>query len=475
MSKSKEFLVQAVGKNQDQIDSSNPFKQIGFDGDKKRLGWVIAQPFSKVSDAITKIKDIVAVHDNFVFVGIGGSGNGIKAVISLFDDAPLYTIDSLDPAALEELASKVGSKLEKTLIVPISKSGTTKETQLLSHSLQQLYISSGISDWQKHFLWLSDSPAFEKLDGLGWNGVQKVSIQVDGETDMGGRFSCPGSLIFLLPLYILLGKDLNKLQGIYEHYVQLQESVRDRAFSLANEYKDVRDGFFNVAIADKVKEHFYCWVVQLFQESLGSKINDFYVKTMSVDRGLNVFYDLSLGEDIPQEAVSLMSQMYFYQTFVAYFSAFKGINFVDQNQVEIYKKQMRELEGETVTGIDSLSLEDIVKAAKEKVTDNKKFVEVVLYFHPTKEQLKEVKNSFSAAFPEKEVFVFLGSDWNHHSYQAAATDKNTFFIIMLASNFKQKVDPLADEIIEKNIETLKVIAKATYLTLKDKSLLVACA
>ena len=72
-------------------------------------------------------------------------------MISLFDNASLYTIDSLDPAALKELSSKIGTKLAKTLVVPISKSGTTKETQLLSHSLRQLYISSGINDWQKHF------------------------------------------------------------------------------------------------------------------------------------------------------------------------------------------------------------------------------------------------------------------------------------------------------------------------------------
>ena len=474
MSKIKQFLTEAVGQEQSQIDPSNPFAKIGFDEGKKRLGWVIAQPFSLVSEAIKKIKDIVDEHDNFVFVGIGGSGNGIKAVISLFDKAHLYTIDSLDPAALKELSSQIDKKLSKTLVVPISKSGTTKETQLLSHSLRQLYVSSGVDDWQKHFLWLSDSPAFEKLDGLRWGGVKKTSIQVDEETDMGGRFSCPGSLIFLLPLYILLGKDLNKLQGVYEQYCSLQESIREKAFSLADKFKDVTCAFFNIQMDKALREHFYCWVVQLFQESLGSKIDNFSVKTISLDKKVEGFNNLSLDKDISEKSVSLMAQMYFYQVFVAYFSAFKGINFVNQNQVEIYKSQMRQLEGETVTAIEQMSLDDIILATKEKTTDKQRFVEVVLYLHPNKEFLTKVTDSFKAAFADKEVLVFLGSDWNHHSYQAAARDKNTFFVIMLSGAFDNKVIPLPDEVIKENIETLKIIAKATHLTLKDKSLLVAC-
>ena len=52
MSTIKEFLVQAVGKEQSQIDPKNPFAKIGFDGGSKRLGWVMAQPFSKVSEDI---------------------------------------------------------------------------------------------------------------------------------------------------------------------------------------------------------------------------------------------------------------------------------------------------------------------------------------------------------------------------------------------------------------------------------------
>ncbi|MDD5195719.1 MAG: hypothetical protein PHQ96_08630, partial [Candidatus Omnitrophica bacterium] len=206
----EQYLLEAVGKTQNELPPDNPYRESGFDGDKKRLGWLKVTPFSKIKEALTRLQEILEGKDCFIFTGIGGSANGIKALLSLFKGAPLYILDSLDPAALKALTLKI-KNIDRTLVIPISKSGSTSETQLLSCALKELFGNG----WKNHFLWLVDPPAFEKLDTLGWSGAKKIPIQFDEDTDIGGRFSCPHTLIFFLPLFLLLKKDFAQLQRIY--------------------------------------------------------------------------------------------------------------------------------------------------------------------------------------------------------------------------------------------------------------------
>jgi sulfur relay (sulfurtransferase) DsrF/TusC family protein len=69
------------------------------------------------------------------------------------------------------------------------------------------------------------------------------------------------------------------------------------------------------------------------------------------------------------------------------------------------------------------------------------------------------------------VFVFIGSDWNHHSYQAAFSDKNTFYVFLLLQDYDTESKYVSKISLQKNVEKLKVISKATYVTLQDKSIL----
>ena len=102
---------------------------------------------------------------------------------------------------------------------------------------------------------------------------------------------------------------------------------------------------------------------------------------------------------------------------------------------------------------------------------NHRFIEIVLYFYPDLEIVGSIKKIFTKEFGEKQILVFVGSDWNHQSYQAAFGSKDTFYVLLTSSSYKQDVSGVSNATLLKNIETLKVIAKATYLTLKDKSLL----
>jgi len=463
----EQYLLDAQGKNKEEISSNNPYRKIGFDGEKKRLGWVRITPFNLIKESLSAVEPILKGKESFIFIGMGGSINGIKTLFYLFKGHKLFTLDSLDPAAINATLKKI-KDINKTLVVSISKSGTTQETQLLSSALREIFGDN----WQKHFLWLVDPSAFEKIDSLGWQGAQRRPIQFDAETDVGGRFSCPHTLIFFLPLFLLLKQDLNKLKQIYDIYLSSLENVRHEAYLFADKYKNKEPAYFLPQVKGRFGERFSSWIVQLFQESLGSKEEGFCIKTTCLLKKKNsLFLPVELKARIANPVASLMGQMYFFEAFIAFYSAFKDINFVDQEFVEKYKETMRKIEGSKTDDITLLDLKQIIKEVKKKISAKQKFMEVVLYFYPSKELVGKVNKEFSKAFSDRMVFVFVGSDWNHHSYQAAFAEKNTFYVFLLASSYNNRVKNISQATLVKNIEKLKIISKATYLTLEDKSLL----
>jgi hypothetical protein len=134
---------------------------------------------------------------------------------------------------------------------------------------------------------------------------------------------------------------------------------------------------------------------------------------------------------------------------------------------------MRALQEQPSTDVDVLSsdIKGIIETVKERISEQHHFIEVVLYFYPTAQTMDKVKKSFEEVFKQKQVVVFVGSDWNHQSYQAAFADKDTFYVLVFADSYDAKVPELNPDIVKGNIATLKLISKATYLTIKEKSIL----
>jgi len=168
-----------------------------------------------------------------------------------------------------------------------------------------------------------------------------------------------------------------------------------------------------------------------------------------------------------------MSQMYFFQCFIAYFCAERGINFVNQGYVEKYKNQMRQLEGkkEKEEELAVFDLDSLVEKIKENIRFEHKFIEVVLYFFPDEKLISRIKNKIEKNISGKITLVFVGSDWNHQSYQAAFADKETFYVLLLPEFFEIKLLQASEESVLRNVAALKLIARATYLTISEKSLL----
>ena len=377
MEKIVEYLLAAAGKDRSKVDPCNPFRNIGFDDGKERLGWVNAPSWDKVKQALSACLNIIGKRKEFVFIGMGGSINGAKTVVSLSGKTNIHCLDSLDPAAFDNVVAGLAS-LKKTVIIPISKSGTTKETQLLAG----LFKTALGSDARSCFLWLTDPDSFSKLDAQGWSKFPRLPIQVDKKNDIGGRFSSPHTLIFLLPLLLILDKRLNRLKEIYGQYCVIRGKMVKTALADAGENRSYSRAYFSVFAPAWGTDGLRTWATQLFQESLGSKKRNLAVKTLVVNRNKkdDLFHLLAFRAKTGSPLVKLMSIMAYLQYFVAFYAYFRKINFVNQPSVEKYKDTMRNLSLNELKKIESIGEKGLIARLKTKVKANHKFIEIVLYF-----------------------------------------------------------------------------------------------
>ena len=474
------YLIQASERHRSEIRETNLFREIGFEGENPRLGWVIPPTWEKVEEILTRFTDLEVVKGktNFVFSGMGGSINTIKAINIIHGNqtsSKIYTIDSLDPAALKELFSHIGS-LTQTLVIGISKSGTTRETQDILKAMNQRFESQGL-DPRDHFLWLTDLPKGRKsIESSGWVSIQTLPIQIDGRTDIGGRFTAPHTAIFLLPLYLALNRDLIQLHTIWGEYLRIREALlespADKAYSLAK--KGTQN--FAVVFDEPIAQALETWVTQLIQESLGSKTADFNPKTIVLQTGEAVphgFEPIRFDFDSSNVDVKTMVNMHLLQVFTAIFAYEKRINFVTQPDVELYKREMNLIDPQKISSNEQVTPTELLVKIRDHIQLKPKtrFLEGICYWHLKDEFKNLLRKLLKNAFPQLETLVFTGSDWNHHSYQAASRNEDTLFIILTKSIYEHHIDGVSELMLMNNIETIQKIAYATHQTLYYKALL----
>ena len=367
-----EYLAKAAGKLKDGIPQSNRYREIGFEEESARLGWVIPPSWKSIEKALSDFGklDIVKEKTCFVFSGMGGSVNTIKALIDLLgrkSRARIYTIDSLDPLALKELLFSVGD-ISQVLFIGISKSGTTKETRDLLMTLREKFRREGL-DYREHFLWLTDLPqGGVRLEEAGWSGIHLLPIQIDNGSDIGGRFTAPHTLIFLIPMFLLLGQDIQQLKGFWQTYEGLREKFFLEAARKAQELVLKETNYFAIVFKKELASAMETWTIQLFQESLGSKVLGFSPKTLVLTQEAvpsdftPVEFNISSGSAVMDSTVN----MYLLQVLAAVFSYYRGINFVTQPEVEVYKKKMAEISSMEIPRAEKMTLHELTKKLKLK-------------------------------------------------------------------------------------------------------------
>ncbi len=465
-------LEQASGIDYKDIPKDNKFKELGVDGGKARLGWFKLPSFESIKESLNSFSQLAQDKEEFIFIGMGGSVNGIKALISLTGTDSMHTLDSLDPAAIEAVLSKV-KNLDKCLVCAISKSGTTKETQLIAQSLKSVYKK----DWKDHFLWIADEPAFSKLDSLGWQGSNKITIQVDKRADIGGRFTSPNTLVFLVPLFLIKDRKIEEIESIWNDFIPQVDRIREKSCNYAEKFKDSSFDDFGIVVKEDFAGLIDNWIIQLFQESLGSKRDDYSPKTLVLGikdkKRLEKFNLIEPDLDVSNNYIYMASLMYMLEVFVSVFAVLKDINFVNQPYVEIYKKELKSLEDKEIAAPDKVDIEGLLEKIKEIGVSDKSFIDVVFYFSGRLSLRDKVVQSLKEYLPQKHISLFEGSDWNHHSYQAAFKDTKTLFVVGVLEEYKKDARFLEDAQILKNIKTLRAIGFATYKTIKDKSLYIS--
>ncbi|HEY3010525.1 MAG TPA: glucose-6-phosphate isomerase [Micromonosporaceae bacterium] len=150
---------------------------------KIRLGWI--DTFRRSRELLPKLAELgveLADLDHVVLAGMGGSSLAPE-VIARTLDVPLTVLDTTDP---HQVGAALRDRLERTVVVVSSKSGSTVETDSHRRAYWQAFLDSGLTEAEaaRHFVIVTDpgSP-------LEATGRDMGAFVVLADADVGGRYS----------------------------------------------------------------------------------------------------------------------------------------------------------------------------------------------------------------------------------------------------------------------------------------------
>jgi glucose-6-phosphate isomerase len=170
---------------------------------KIRLGWVDTHRRSRPLVAqLAKVRDELRALglDHVVLAGMGGSSLAPEVITSTLGK-PLTVLDTTDP---HQVANALADRLERTVVVVASKSGSTVETDSHRRAYLQAFEDAGLSDIGKRFVVVTDpgSPLETTAREMGAHLVL-------ADSDVGGRYSALTA--FGLVPSALAGVDIGEL------------------------------------------------------------------------------------------------------------------------------------------------------------------------------------------------------------------------------------------------------------------------
>ncbi|OYT42659.1 MAG: hypothetical protein B6U78_00575 [Candidatus Aenigmarchaeota archaeon ex4484_224] len=413
-------------------------------------GWIYFPRKKDFEKKIEKIYEEIKDFDNFVFVGFGGSINGIKIFEKI--SKKIQIIDSLDPEILKKL---VKLNKERTKIIVISKSMKTFETLRLIKTLENFFP-------KENFIFLTYKQNVKKVENLGYPSKKVFDYRFDESLDFAGRFSYPFSLLFFLPLLIHLWKK-ERVFKIYENFLKFMNSNLLKVLEIANQislaiYQNPK---FNLLIKNEfngMEE----WIYQIFLESLGSKRKNYEPKIYINKKVFKKTIDFRKFSFSKKFWTDLIVFIYLIEWIIALVGLYKKINFVNQKEVERYKKIVRKVEEKRK--IEKLNIQKLKKRIK-----NKKFLDVIFYGYTSSKKLSKLEKQFEKKLriPTK---VFIGNNWNHFGFQAASKSKETFYLLLVKEKYNLEIPRFKREELAKNVKLMKKIALATRKALKNSLL-----
>jgi len=230
-----------------------------------RLGWVDTMHRSRaLLPQLAELAAELADLDHVVLAGMGGSSLAPE-VIARTLGRPLTVLDTTDP---HQIRTAVRDRLERTVVVVASKSGSTVETDSHRRAYWQAFLDSGLTEAEagRHFVMVTD-PGSQ----LEQTAREMGAFVVLADPDVGGRYSALTA--FGLVATTLAGVDVAELLDEADAlYGSLAEADGNPALTLgavlgsaAQQGRDkvalAEDGTGIVGLGD--------WAEQLIAESTG--------------------------------------------------------------------------------------------------------------------------------------------------------------------------------------------------------------
>jgi glucose-6-phosphate isomerase len=173
-----------------------------------RLGWMSSPQL--MANAVPRLRAFAdAVKrdgvSDVVLLGMGGSSLApevLRAILGVAPGSPrFHMLDSTDPAAVRAAATPAAT----TLYALASKSGTTIEPNSLAAHFRRTLTDSGIADWSRHFVAITD-PGTELDRRAHADNFREVFLN---PADIGGRYSAL-SFFGMVPA-ALMGQDVEAI------------------------------------------------------------------------------------------------------------------------------------------------------------------------------------------------------------------------------------------------------------------------
>lgn len=484
-------LHQATRRRQTAIPAGNPFRQIGFDGDKSQLGWVLPPTWQEIEALFNTVLSLRSFHSkrHFVFCGTGPWAwvvDALRETTHGSSDVSIHTIQSLDPQALREMFSSIGS-LSEALVLGISQSGTTLETVTLMNTLRERF-DSGALNVQDHFAWITDartstadvSSGEATVNACGWNGVDIVPLTVGNYADINALFCAPHSTVALLTLLLAHRKDIEAVRHVYQEYLALRQGVSRELLPKAYSFASNGAERIQLVLDDKISTPAMTRLAtQLIQQALGSKQQGFNPRVrVGLPCQLPGFETLQMPlQDGCPAVVEAMLTMNALAVFVAMMAAHRQMEFVTHPKVNLYKRRTKELLNTATTEPQHACDREAVAAqiiAYLGKNPGVTFLDLVLYGEASAARREETRewlaSRISAKIPSAAVEVYNGEEFNHSAYQAAVQNEDSLYVLLESKEACEDVHGISQTTIHSNVRLLRAIAQSTAETLGPKAL-----
>lgn len=467
---------------------------LALEGGKPILGFVNPPSWDNICRAVQPALRTRALRakKHYIWVGTGAWGFMMALVKELAPSESYHVLQTLDPVALSALLATI--RLESTVCIGISQSGTTIETVMLMDTLRELFDGAGL-DYRNHFVWMTDTyqqvldtecgeAVLRSRGKHTWDDAEFIPVNVPGHSAINALFSVPHSIPMFLSLAILLGMD--DTHRIYQEYVRSRHdvgrSLLPTASSVALNNTSRLSVHVDAAIRTPAMENL---VIQLIEQALGAKADGFNPKVdvrsahasdkaivavnppkivnseahvadgSSDESFLEATSTVPVQHSTPHLSITrAMLTMNALSIFVASIAYHRRINFVSHPRVAFYKERALSL-----FNLPSFGLSGIRVASPDTVGDIVRLnsqhtepVQVLRYGGLDQGQRYE--------FPD---LCIDGETWNHSRYQAAQA--GCLHVILVPDRRGVAIHGISDTTLEANMRMLRAIARATQETL----------